>query len=87
MECELREAGISFTPKRVETREDFFGEIKSFGPDLMLADWLIPSFDGLSALEVAQTYCLSVPFIFVSGAVGEDFATDTFKKGRSRPCS
>jgi hypothetical protein len=53
----------------------------------MLADWLIPSFDGLSALEVAQTYCLSVPFIFVSGAVGEDFATDTFKKGRSRPCS
>jgi len=81
MERELRKGGMSFISKRVETREDFFEAVKNFGPDLILADCLLPSFDGLSALEIAQKYCPSVPFIFVSGAVGEDFAVETFKRG------
>jgi diguanylate cyclase (GGDEF)-like protein/PAS domain S-box-containing protein len=81
MERELRKGGMSFISKRVETREDFFEAVKNFGPDLILADCLLPSFDGLSALEIAQKYCPRVPFIFVSGAVGEDFAVETFKRG------
>ncbi len=72
---------MAFTSKRVETREDFLRSIKDFGPNLILADCLLPSFDGLSALAIAQEKCPDVPFIFVSGAVGEDFAVETFKRG------
>ncbi|OGP89486.1 MAG: hypothetical protein A2156_11105 [Deltaproteobacteria bacterium RBG_16_48_10] len=81
MERELRKVGMSFASKRVDTREAFLQATKGFNPDLILADCLLPSFDGLSALEIAQQYCPSVPFIFVSGAVGEDFAIETFKRG------
>jgi len=81
MEQELHKAGMAFISKRVETREDFFEAIKDSAPDLILADCFLPSFDGLSALAIAQEQCPDVPFIFVTGAIGEDFAIETFKRG------
>ena len=47
----------------------------------ILADYSLPSFDGLSALNIAKRKCPRVPFIFFSGAIGEDFAIETIKKG------
>ena len=78
MEQELHKAGMAFISKRVETREDFFEAIKDSAPDLILADCFLPSFDGFSALAIAQEQCPDVPFIFVTGAIGEDFAIETF---------
>ena len=81
MELELREAGIAFSSKRVETQKAFLKALKDFLPDLILGDYNLPSFDGLAALAIVQEECPDVPFIFVSGTIGEDYAIETSKKG------
>jgi len=81
VEYELRKAGIDFAVRRVDTREGFLEELDRHLPDVILADHQLPSFDGLSALGLAQEICPDVPFIFVSGAMGEELAVDTLKKG------
>jgi DNA-binding NtrC family response regulator len=81
MEHELRKGGIAFTSKRVETREDFVNELNSSPPELILADYKLPSYDGLSALLMVREQYPDIPFIFVSGTVGEDIAIETIKKG------
>ena len=80
-EHELRKAGISFISKRVETEETFQKELKDFSPDLILSDYSLPSFDGLKALAIAQEKCPDVPFILVTGVMGEEFAVEALKKG------
>jgi DNA-binding NtrC family response regulator len=81
IESELRKGGIAFSSRRVETREDFFKELRDFAPDLILSDYKLPSFDGSSALSIAKEQCPNVPFIFVSGTIGEELAIDTLKEG------
>jgi len=78
---ELVKAGISFEPKRVQTKEDFNTELEAFRPDIILSDYQLPSFDGISALAVAVIEAPDVPFIFVSGAIGEELAIETLKGG------
>jgi len=81
MEYELRKAQLAFAIRRVDTREDFLRELEKRLPDLILADYNLPSFDGLSALGLAQEMSPHVPFIFVSGAMGEEVAIDSVKQG------
>lgn len=81
MEYELRKANFTFTSKCVETREAFQENLKDFAPDLILADYTLPAFDGSSALRIAKEKCPDVPFIFVSGTIGEDFAIESLKSG------
>ncbi len=81
MERELRKEGISFSSRRVETKEDFLRELKDFAPDLILSDYKLPSFNGSSALAIAREQCPEVPFIFVSGIIGEELAIETLKEG------
>jgi len=81
MERELRKAEIVFSAKRVVTKEAFLKALKDFKPDLILSDYSLPSFDGISALSIAQQECPDVPFVFVSGAIGEELAIGTLKKG------
>jgi len=76
----LRE-GIECDLVRVETGEDFAAAVRRGGFDLILADYSLPSFDGLSALKMAKETCPEVPFIFVSGAIGEEVAIETLKQG------
>jgi PAS domain S-box-containing protein len=81
MEHELRKANFTFTSKRVETGEAFQENLVDFAPELILADYTLPSFDGCSALRIAKEKCPDVPFIFVSGTIGEDFAIESLKSG------
>jgi len=81
MEHELRKARIMFITNRVETREDFVKGIKEFAPDLILADYTLPSFDGLSALAIAREQCPEVPFIFITGSLSEETAVECMKSG------
>jgi PAS domain S-box-containing protein len=81
IERELRKKGIVFSSRRMETKEGFLNELKDFLPDLILSDYSLPQFDGLSALAIAKEQCPDVPFILVSGAIGEDLAIETLKKG------
>lgn len=77
----LKKGGLSFVLKRVDTREDFSRELDSFLPDIILSDYSLPQFDGFAALEIAKVKCLNVPFIFVSGVMGDELAIQTLKNG------
>ena len=77
----LADGGIDCEIVRVETREDFVAAIERGGFDLILADYKLPLFDGLSALAIRQEHCPDVPFVFVSGQIGEDRAIESLKSG------
>lgn len=81
VERELSKADIQFSSKRVETKEDFLKELKDLAPDLILSDYTLPSIDGVSALKIAQEKCPDVPFIFVTGSLGEERAIEALKSG------
>lgn len=66
---------------RVETREAFVAALESGGHDLIISDFSLPSFNGLAALEFAREKRPEVPFIFVSGTIGEDTAIEALKSG------
>ncbi len=80
-EHELRKSGLVFTSKVVDTREAFLKELDEFFPDLILSDYDLPSFDGLAALRIAKEKCPDVPFILVTGKLGEEFAIEKLKEG------
>ncbi len=77
----LSDAGIDCELVRVETRADFVAALEKDSFDLILADYALPSFDGISALEIARTTCPELPFIFVSATLGEELAIETLKNG------
>jgi PAS domain S-box-containing protein len=66
---------------RVETEADFIVALQQGDFDLILADYTLPSFDGLSALKIAQRHWSHVPLIFVSGTLGEEVAIEALKIG------
>jgi two-component sensor histidine kinase len=78
---ELRREGIKFLSVRVETEIDFIRELENFKPDIILADHSLPSFDGVTALEITKKRSPETPFIFVSGKIGDEFAVEMLKKG------
>lgn len=77
----LREGGMNFRLKRVETQEAFLHEVEHNPPDVILSDHGLPSFDGFMALTLAQHKCPEIPFIFVTGKSGEEIAIETLKNG------
>jgi CheY-like chemotaxis protein len=68
---ELKKGGLSFVSKWVVTREDFIRELTDFEPDIILSDYELPDFDGISALYLVQLITPDIPFIFVTGMTGE----------------
>jgi signal transduction histidine kinase/CheY-like chemotaxis protein len=66
---------------RAQTRAEFEAGLENAGLDLILADFRLPSFDGLSALKIALDARADLPFIFVSGTLGEDVAIEAVKTG------
>src|ERR1044071_2675223 len=77
----LHRAGLVFHCQRVDTRADFLHEIQCHPPDLILSDHGLPTFDGFSALAIAKERCPEVPFIFITGALGEEVAISSFQHG------
>src|SRR3984893_6201944 len=73
--------GIKAEITRVETEADFIASLEQGDFDLILADYTLPSFDGLSALKIAQRHWPHLPLIFVSGALGEEVAIEALKIG------
>src|SRR5881398_1542860 len=81
VQAALEAEGIQSELTRVEREQDFLAALKRESLDLILADYTLPSFDGLSALRIAQQHLPDVPFIFVSGTLGEDVAIEALKTG------
>ena len=77
----LSRGGIDHTIERVELREDFLRALREDQYDLILADYALPDFDGISALEAASQVAPQTPFIFVSGTLGEDVAIQSLQHG------
>ena len=77
----LIDGGIDCELWQVDTREDFIEALKSDRFDLFLADYALPGFDGAAALKIARDKCPDVPFIFVSGSLGEELAIESIKQG------
>jgi len=77
----LRQGGFDFSFKRVDTEEGFLREVEEFQPNVILSDHGLPAFDGFSALTLAQQKCPDVPFIFVTGSLGEEMAIKALKSG------
>lgn len=78
---ELKRAGFDLYTKRVDTAEALARELREHAWDLVLADFSMPHFTGPLALEVVQKANLDVPFILVSGTVGEETAVAMMKAG------
>jgi PAS domain S-box-containing protein len=66
---------------RAQTRAEFVAGLENAGIDVILADYRLPSFDGLSALKLALDARADLPFIFVSGSLGEEVAIEAVKIG------
>lgn len=77
----LRRGGVRFTHTRVETEKDFVRELNQNPPDLILSDYALPGFDGYAALDIAKRQTPNIPFIFVTGTMGEEVAIETLKSG------
>jgi PAS domain S-box-containing protein len=77
----LQTEGIVCEITRVDTEAALLASIEQGGIDLILADYTLPSFDGISALKFAMKSCPGVPFIFVSGTLGEEVAIEALKIG------
>ncbi len=70
---------VDFT--RVEDEPEFLRALSEVRPHLILSDFALPSYDGLSAFRAAHAQAPSVPFIIVTGAMGEETAVDTLREG------
>lgn len=78
---ELSRNGISFEKKHVETQKDYVYELMSFRPDLIISDYVLPQFDGMSALILKNDLSPLTPFILVTGSVNEEIAVECMKAG------
>jgi PAS domain S-box-containing protein len=77
----LEMGGLTCDVTRVETESGFLAALRQGGIDLILADYSLPSFDGLSALSITLRQRPDLPFIFVSGTMGEEVAVEALKIG------
>jgi PAS domain S-box-containing protein len=81
VEYELQRSNIPFAARCVDSRDGFLRELDDFRPDLILSDYTLPRFDGMSALALARERAPSVPFFIVTGSVNEETAVGCMKAG------
>ncbi len=78
---ELKNSGYDPIFERVDTAQDLIDALKKQPWDIVISDYVMPQFDGLSALELVQKTGRDLPFIIVSGKIGEDTAVKAMKNG------
>ena len=77
----LTRAGLHCNATRVETGADFRRALCDKPPDLILSDFSLPQFGGLDALKIAVEMAPEIPFVFVSGTIGEERAIEALQRG------
>ncbi|MDO8316090.1 MAG: PAS domain S-box protein [Flavobacterium sp.] len=81
LQRELKKSELTYTSEIVQTRRAFENGLENFKPDLILADYSLSSFDGVTAFMIKQNTYPDIPFIIVSGVIGEEKAVELIKKG------
>ena len=77
----LTEEGFDLEMDLVDNEEGFVSNLKRHNYDIIFADFTLPSFNGELALELAKKLSPNVPFICISGTIGEDRAVELLKQG------
>ncbi len=77
----IKSVGLVCKIVHVQTREEFEAALRQGGHDIILADFRLPRFDGMAALRLAQKMCPDIPFIFVSGTMGEEAVIEGLTEG------
>jgi len=78
---ELKKSGLSFTSRVVQSRGEYENAINNFAPDIILSDYSLPAFDAVTAFRIKQDLSPYIPFIIVSGIIGEENAVELIKEG------
>ncbi len=81
IELRLKKSRLAFVSKCVKTKSSFAKELASFSPDIVLADYSLPQFDGRTALALLRENFPEIPFIMISGKIGDDFAAEILRQG------
>jgi two-component system sensor histidine kinase UhpB len=81
VERTLKDAGIDFSLKLVDKKDEFIGALKEYRPDLVLSDHSMYQFNSVEALNLFKAFNLAIPFILVTGTVSEEFAVNILKQG------
>ena len=77
----LESGDTDFIIHQVSDKTDFSDAIEMIKPDIILSDFSLDGFDGFEALKIAMEKARDIPFIFVTGAVGEEMAVTALKSG------
>jgi PAS domain S-box-containing protein/diguanylate cyclase (GGDEF)-like protein len=77
----LRELARPIEHRRVANKAALEAALAEFAPDVVLSDFSMPGFGGSDALQISQEHAPSVPFLFVSGTIGEECAIDALQRG------
>jgi PAS domain S-box-containing protein len=78
---EIRKGGIDFTCRVVDTENEFIKELEEFKPDIVVSDYSMPTFDGMSALKITRAKSKHMPFVVLTGSMNEETAVACMKAG------
>jgi signal transduction histidine kinase/DNA-binding response OmpR family regulator len=82
LECsEIEKNNIVFERLIVSNKKDFIDSLESFNPDIIISDYSLPQFNGMTALQIRNNYAPSTPFILVTGSLNEEVAVEFMKAG------
>jgi PAS domain S-box-containing protein len=77
----IEKSGISFDKLLVDNKKDFLKGLKSYNPDIIISDYSLPQFDGMTALLLRNEHTPLIPFILVTGSINEEVAVECMKAG------
>jgi len=77
----LTKNNFVFTSEIVETQDTYKNSLDKFVPDIILSDFRLPAFDGITAFNIKQEKSPDIPFIIVSGTIGEERSIELIKNG------
>ena len=78
---ELERAGMCIRLRHVQTRAEYIASLREFEPAIVISDHGLPAFDSISALKLLKEQSPHVPFILLTGTVGEERAIEFIKSG------
>jgi len=78
---ELETSGMPVIPKHVLSKKDFLDALETFKPDIILADYSLPMFNGMHAFRLFKEKNLMIPFILVTGSLTEELAVECLSEG------
>jgi len=77
----LKKEEMDFTDLVVDNEIDYKKSLKEFQPDIVISDYSMPSFDGMSALKILMSFRKEIPFIILTGSMNEETAVECMKAG------